>query len=768
VTFLVNLLAYSALAFTWVSFALSAYGFWGGFCAALVAVGGGVGLAAALPGPASVWLAHRLGVPVTPAGQAPAPVEPAGHPGAVVQLWPWVLLAGLVFFLVLQLYESLESPVPIVCFFLFGLVAAYGVATVAVRRAIPVAVTALAFFAILAGVEPYKDRYDGYDDDGGWTPSLDYSDPVDLRKQVEADHTRQRAFDAALRDYDEARKKVIRLIEIRNQRRAFCSEAAPDCWNGNYPTPTFLVVVNNLVEAEKALAVAEASRLSARQELRERWLAMESDNRVVAGRLWRPDLEDARVRFSLGFLREDESNRPLPDDRTHPVDLRDCAFAPAVRAGEPAPLVVVAVSGGGLRSAAWTFTVLRAMEEKFLDEPDPNKRVDFPAHVRIITGASGGMLGAAYYVLTLPARRDVTSADYCKTRKQQLKELSELLTTDDLTPLVKQHVYEDLPNLFSPWPARFDRGKELERAWSRNLRTTGSGARGVLDATFDEIRDDERTGVRPSLVFTPMMVEDGRRLIVSNLDMRHAITNEGNLLVAAEPTSIHDAECYSREALELFRLFPDSARRFRLSSAVRMSASFPFISPAVSLPTRPRRRVVDAGYYDNYGVSLAAAWLFSTNHRVWIDKVASKVLLVQIRDGVDHPQRRLERLDAESSSGVSRSTEELSSPLEGLYNARVGSSSFRNDAGLELLSQFNSSQNNPLGTGQRAGQQYQWFQVVNFELPEPAALSWYLSAGEQKRIREAIESGPLKLEFGNRMDAVKLWWITSRKTVSVQ
>ena len=47
-----------------------------------------------------------------------------------------------------------------------------------------------------------------------------------------------------------------------------------------------------------------------------------------------------------------------------------------------------------------------------------------------------------------------------------------------------------------------------------------------------------------------------------------------------------------------------------------MNASFPYISPAVSLPVDPPRRVVDAGYYDNYGVNLAAAWAYM--NREWI------------------------------------------------------------------------------------------------------------------------------------------------------
>ncbi len=40
-----------------------------------------------------------------------------------------------------------------------------------------------------------------------------------------------------------------------------------------------------------------------------------------------------------------------------------------------------------------------------------------------------------------------------------------------------------------------------------------------------------------------------------------------------------------------------------------MNASFPFFSPPATLPTRPRRHIVDAGYFDNYGTLTAARWI---------------------------------------------------------------------------------------------------------------------------------------------------------------
>ena len=63
------------------------------------------------------------------------------------------------------------------------------------------------------------------------------------------------------------------------------------------------------------------------------------------------------------------------------------------RPGGKPRLAVVAVSGGGIAAAVWTARSLKALEGK-CDR--------FPAAVRVVTGASGGMLGAAAYVATLP------------------------------------------------------------------------------------------------------------------------------------------------------------------------------------------------------------------------------------------------------------------------------------------------------------------------------------------------------------------------------
>lgn len=66
-------------------------------------------------------------------------------------------------------------------------------------------------------------------------------------------------------------------------------------------------------------------------------------------------------------------------------------------------LVVVCTSGGAIRAAYWTATVLERLGREVACETDTFQG-DFHKHVRIITGASGGMVGAAYYVSWLRNR----------------------------------------------------------------------------------------------------------------------------------------------------------------------------------------------------------------------------------------------------------------------------------------------------------------------------------------------------------------------------
>ena len=83
-------------------------------------------------------------------------------------------------------------------------------------------------------------------------------------------------------------------------------------------------------------------------------------------------------------------------------------------------------------------------------------------------------------------------------------------------------------------------------AWKRHLG-------GALDVPFRELRDEERPARLPSLVFTPMMVEDGRQLIVSNLDLDYMVETARD---GSQPGPDDPIGTLSYMGVEFFRLFP--------------------------------------------------------------------------------------------------------------------------------------------------------------------------------------------------------------------
>ncbi|AGA31318.1 patatin-like phospholipase family protein [Singulisphaera acidiphila] len=411
------------------------------------------------------------------------------------------------------------------------------------------------------------------------------------------------------------------------------------------------------------------------------------------------------------------------------------------------PLVIVTVSGGGIRSSVWTSRVLTTLENRLGEK--------FRHHIRLITGASGGMVGGSYYASEMP-----TGPRGFQDLDQQVEQMGQ----DQLNGVAGCMIFSDIPALLNPFPRNFDRGKALERTWK--LLTTVEGVKSPLARPIRGFAADELLGRRPSLVFTPMMVEDGRRLLISNLDLTFATRSLGSMFLeadsrksnvqedAARATGQHAPgipnELYSLSAVELFRLFPN-AHEFSVATAARMSASFPWISPVVSLPTAPSRRVVDAGYYDNYGVNLAAMWLVEMQD--WLVENTSGVLVVQIRDQVSQEARTEVGKDSEferPSSGlgllldrltwqvgryiINPGFQPLNTPLHGLSTARQWSMSFRNDEQIELLNDIF------LENHEMKCKNPQFFETVVFECPVEAALNWKLSDRERSILKASLPS----------------------------
>lgn len=411
-------------------------------------------------------------------------------------------------------------------------------------------------------------------------------------------------------------------------------------------------------------------------------------------------------------------------------------------------LVVVTVSGGALRSAVWTALVLEEIQ-KALDSAGAREGT-FNKGVRLITGASGGMLGAAAYVANLynPELFRFQQAGAIATPSgRKSAAISQAISAiRSLDAVSYQMALFDIPALFDMRGKEEDRGRALEATWV------------YLDQlTFGMLKVPELDGRLPSLVFTPMLVEDGRRLFVSNLDFEFLAKLSGEPLLLHRPGRTQatnagttagpgaDGALLSRPAIEMKKLFPASFPGFMVKTAVRMSATFPYVSPAVSLPTDPARSVVDAGYYDNFGVNLACSWIHA--HRHWLQEHTGGVVLIQIRD--HHGQESLCDFLSPSGAGAAlrRSFDFLMSPVAGYMMSRYSSTSFRNDE--QILSLHRCFQDD-------LGCPPEFFKSVIFEFENEAdvALSWQLTDAEIKALHGAIKMP----QNQRKLDALCQWW----------
>jgi hypothetical protein len=412
----------------------------------------------------------------------------------------------------------------------------------------------------------------------------------------------------------------------------------------------------------------------------------------------------------------------ISDDRA----LRAWSEGHPARMGRRKPkLVVVAASGGGSRSTIWVACVLKALGDAI---------PGFASHIRVMAGASGGMVGAAHYVAAI---RDYHmrfgAADPALARFPAAKVI-ERINRDGLDDVAKQLVLRDLPSIFLPWRQPNDRGKVLERTWRDG---------GLLEE-FNAFAPAELAGKIPSLIFSPMLVEDGRRLIISNLELPYMTASAARSLTDKDLSKRY-GDRLSTSAVEFRALFadPDRVARLKLSTAARMNATFPYLSPAVNLPVDPLRSVVDASFYDNYGVSVASSWLF--RHRRVLRELTSGVVLIQIRD----------ELSLENRLGVGKTARPgpfqsaadafrfFTTPFVGADTARNASTAFRDDDDLVFISEIlNENDDDP------------FFTTAAFESGADAALSWYVSDAEKRGIERQI-LGPINQIAIHHLGA---WW----------
>jgi hypothetical protein len=144
---------------------------------------------------------------------------------------------------------------------------------------------------------------------------------------------------------------------------------------------------------------------------------------------------------------------------------------------------------------------------------------------------------------------------------------------------------------------------------------------GLLDQKIGFYRQREKDGYIPLMVINGTIVNDGRKLMISNQPISYLTRPRYTLKDFAPPI----------DGVDFAQFFAaQDPYNLRLTSALRMNATFPYVLPVVKLPSVPRMNIMDAGLRDNYGCEVAGRYIYALQE--WIAANAGETIFLEIRD----------------------------------------------------------------------------------------------------------------------------------------
>ena len=356
-------------------------------------------------------------------------------------------------------------------------------------------------------------------------------------------------------------------------------------------------------------------------------------------------------------------------------------------------IIFINTSGGGTRSTMWTFYMLQLTDK--LSEGKLFRQT------HLITGSSGGMIGASYfrelYLERNKLKNSIYSSEYLNNiSKDLLNPIAFSIATNDFFFRTKK--YND--GKYSYWK---DRGYSFERQLLINTEN-------VLNKRLNDYTTPEYNSEIPIMIFSPNVINDARRMLISAQPISYLSNNISYGKVNAQPIV---------ENFEFRRMFKNQdADNLKFTSALRMSATFPIIMPRVSLPSKPQITVMDAGMRDNYG--LLSTYKFIETYKEWINKNTSGIIIISFRD----KQKNMKIKD----NSLKSITETFFSPVNSLYENLFPIQDYNQD---EMLQYLSNSIGKPLD-------------MIDFELDNSEnniSLSWHLTTKEKEIVLNSINSG---------------------------
>jgi len=293
------------------------------------------------------------------------------------------------------------------------------------------------------------------------------------------------------------------------------------------------------------------------------------------------------------------------------------------------PVYVVAAEGGGIYAAYHAAAVLARLQDKC-----PN----FSQHVFAISSVSGGSLGAAVFgglsekmaqnVAPAACRSDPAAGEFERYTDA-------LFAEDHLSPVIWGLLFPDFVQRFIPIPfPSLDRARWLERSFEFSWWQIAQTA--YFDQPF--LRRYQPQGAAPALFMNTTDVGTGQRIVLTGYELDRTAGG------ASAPDAVKTINS----------LIDRNVHDLRVSTAAGLSARFPLMSPAGSIPNRTEK-LVDGGYFENSGVETAL----------------ELIRLLKAIAGHDRIAIRLIVMESTADEQPSRAFSEVFDPVHAMLNTRV-------------------------------------------------------------------------------------------------
>lgn len=412
--------------------------------------------------------------------------------------------------------------------------------------------------------------------------------------------------------------------------------------------------------------------------------------------------EFAPMEYSLEKLDELLHPDTVQKDKTNMIQILE-NWKAKFPEDELPKLVIVAASGGGQRASLWTFHVLQHVHNLYGGK--------ITQHTQLYTGASGGVIGQAFFREIY--FRSQSDSSYDPLDAKYLNEIS----ADNLNPIIFTLLVNDLLIRNQKFEYRGysylkDRGYAFEKQLNDNTRK-------ILDKPISAYREPEFQAKIPLLPVTTLVTNDGRKLVISP----HSMSFLGTSILAKTKTD------EKKQTIDFLRFFRNhDSENLRFLSALRMCATFPFITPNVQLPSDPIMETMDTGLSDNFGIQDALR--FTYVFKEWIAQNTSGVILITIRDS----EKNIEIPKSEPL----RIFQKVFNPLKNIYSNWDNVQTIQNEVLFNYM-----AESMPFDL-EKVEFEYNPEQVQTSDLSgsqenmQRASLNWRLTAREKKSILNSI------------------------------